>query len=112
MFPDDMVQNANIFCTISNEYQLHLREIEDRETFHKDKFLKMATLFLCMSENFILFIQSYRCPKSVGIILRYDWFVTVLAALSQHKYVMAYHEQIHGFLNKIRYSRYVESLLN
>ena len=59
LFEDKATSNCDVFCTISHDYQQYLREIEANESEEQDEFLKMACMFLHMSDDFTLFVQSY-----------------------------------------------------
>ena len=107
MFEGDTISNNDVFCKISYEYQQYLREIEDRDIDGEDEFLTMCALFLHMSDDLFLFIQSYRAADSIATIKGYDWFVAArTAALGQHKYVAPYHEQFDMLLDRLAYSLY------
>ena len=63
------ILGANLICKISHEYQLYLRDCEDNST---DEFMKMASLFLHMSDDLFLFIQSYQCGDAIAIEKGYE----------------------------------------
>ena len=72
----------------------------------------MVRMFLHMSDDFTIFIESYCSGDAVATIKGYDWFVPVWTPFGQHKYVAAFHDQIDQLLVQHSYRRYVESLLN
>ena len=68
--------------------------------------------FLRMSDDFILFVKSYRSGDSIGVEKGYEWYVPIWKALGQHKYVARYHEQLEQLLVKFKYQRLHECRLN
>jgi len=106
--PSDKNDN-DIICKVAHEYQLYLRHNEDHSN---DELMKMACLFLHMSDDFFLFVQSYRCGDAIGIEQGYEWFVAAWTSLGQVKYVAAYHEQVAQLLVKHSYQMLMESRIN
>jgi len=72
----------------------------------------MIALFLHMSDDFILFVQSYQNGDDIAVLQGCDWILSVWLANGQHKYVAAYHEQLDHLLIKHIYQRYVEDFFN
>jgi hypothetical protein len=112
MLNDNAVSCYDVFCKISQDYKSYLHGIENCTDEGQDEFLKMAAIFLHMSDDMFLFIQSYRADDGIAIIKGYDWFVTVWVVLNQNKYVAAFHEQLQMVLVKHKFRRYVEALRN
>ena len=78
MFADKDVQDTNVFCALSNDYQKYLREIElNEDGGQQDEFRKMVCMFLHMSDDFTIFVESCHSSDVIATIKGHDWFVPV-----------------------------------
>jgi len=107
---DEVQHDLDILCTFGNRYQEWLRQMEDDK--NPDQYEQVCALFLHMSDDFQLFVDSYHSGDSILVERAYDWFVPVWAALGQKKYVAAYHDQIQQLLIAFPHSRLHELMIN
>ena len=73
MFAGKDIQDTNVFYALSNDYQQYLCEIElDNDSGQQDEFRKMACVFLHMSDDFTIFVESYCSSDAIATIKGYD----------------------------------------
>ena len=73
--------DLDVLCAFSHGYQEWLRKME--VDGHDDQFEQVCALFLHMSDDFTLFVESYRSGDSIMVERAYDWFVPVWTSLGQ-----------------------------
>jgi hypothetical protein len=70
--------NNYVCCTLASDYQQWPCEIgSDLDDEQRGEFQMMACMFLHMSNDFTLFVQSYCAGDAVSTIKGYDWFTPV-----------------------------------
>ena len=75
----EVQHDLDILCAFGNRYQEWLRQMEDDK--NPDQYEQVCALFLHMSDDFQLFVDSYRSGDSILVERAYDWCVPVWAAL-------------------------------
>ena len=76
MLHDESTSNVNTLSQLAHRYQLYLQEHEN-ETAGEDEFMRSACNVLHMTDDLVLFVQSYRSGDAIDVIKGYEWYAPV-----------------------------------